>query len=206
MTRTSEAALRGGAQEILGHPLSNEQADQFIKYLELLVKWQRVQRLVGSVDPESMVHDLLLDSLLFVRVLPPGIRTLMDLGSGAGLPGIPLAIVLPTTDVTLVEARQKRASFLSTAVRELGLRRARVLGSRAQDLPIDLDHAFDAVVMRCAGPLDEVMPVAARFVAPGGCVAATGPPHEEPMSVAAYWTNVARPGRAGDRLFAVRTL
>src|SRR5687768_17678994 len=121
MTPSVEAALRRGAQEILGRSLAREQVDQFLKYLELLVKWQKVQRLVGSVEPQSIVDDLLLDSLLFVRVLPPGIRTLMDLGSGAGLPGLPLAIVLPETDITLVEARQKRSSFLSTAVRELHL-------------------------------------------------------------------------------------
>src|SRR5687768_10672899 len=152
MTPAVEAALRRGAQEILGRPLTQEQVDQFVKYLELLVKWQKVQRLVGSVEPRSMVDDLILDSLLFVRVLQPGIRSLMDLGSGAGLPGIPLAIVVPETDITLVEARQKRASFLSTAVRELRLERVRVVGSRAEELPPELGHAFDAVVMRCAGP------------------------------------------------------
>jgi 16S rRNA (guanine527-N7)-methyltransferase len=202
MTPLLKAALRRGAQEILGRPLTQEQADQFVKYSEILSKWQKVQRLVGSVEPRSIVDDLLLDSLLFVRVLRQGTRTLMDLGSGAGLPGIPLAIVLPTTDITLVEARQKRASFLSTAVRELGLRRVRVLGARAETLPPEFDHTFDAVVMRCAGQLTEVMPLAARFVAAGGDVIATGPPRQEPMA-AASWTNVARPGHGGDRLFAV---
>ncbi len=202
MTGSIETALRRGAHEILGRPLTREQAAKFIIYLNLLVKWQKVQRLVGSSDPASILDDLLLDSLLFVRVIPPNVGRLMDLGSGAGLPGIPLSIVLPSTQVTLVEAKQKRASFLSTAVRELGLGAARVVNSRAEDLPSEFDRSFEAVVMRCAGPLDAVMPLAARFVAPGGSVIASGPPTAEPLTEGS-WTNVARPGRHGARLFAV---
>jgi 16S rRNA (guanine527-N7)-methyltransferase len=195
-------ALRLGAREILGRPLTVEEADKLAKYLELLVKWQKVQRLVGSSTPASIVNDLLLDSLLFVRVLSPGVERLMDLGSGAGLPGIPLSIVLPSAEVTLVEAKQKRASFLSTVVRELELRSTRVINSRAEDLPSEYERFFEAVVMRCAGPLDDLMPLAARFVAPGGSVIASGPP--KPVSLAeGAWTNIARPGRNGARLFAI---
>ena len=202
MTGALEAALRMGAQKILGRPLTIDQVDKFFKYLELLVKWQKVQRLVGSSDPASILDDLLLDSLLFVPILPSNVGRVMDLGSGAGLPGIPLGIVLPSTQVTLVESRQKRASFLSTAIRELGLRTARVVSSRAEDLPSEFDRSFEAVVMRCAGRLETMMPLAARFVAPGGAVIASGPPAAEPL-IAGVWTNVARPGGGGARLFAV---
>jgi 16S rRNA (guanine527-N7)-methyltransferase len=160
-----------------------------------------VQRLVGSSDPASILDDLLLDSLLFVRVMPPSVNRLMDLGSGAGLPGIPLSIVLPRMQVTLVEAKQKRASFLATAIRELGLGSARVINSRAEDLPPEFDGAFDAVVMRCAGRLNAVLPLAARFVVSGGSVIASGPPKAEPLTEG-VWTNVVRPGRGGTRLFA----
>jgi 16S rRNA (guanine527-N7)-methyltransferase len=202
VTAPIEVALRRGAQEILGAPLTTEQASQFIKYLELLIKWQKVQRLVGSSKPASIVEDLLLDSLLFARVFPAPPRTIMDLGSGAGLPGIPLSIVLPEARVTLVEARQKRASFLSTAVRELGLHTASVMNSRAEALLPELERSFDAVVMRCAGPLVEALPLASRFVLPGGAVVASGPPMPEPLPEG-EWRKVARPGRGGDRLFAV---
>ena len=202
MTAPIEVALRRGAQEILGAPLTTEQASQFIKYLELLSKWQKVQRLVGSSKPASIVEDLLLDSLLFARVFPAPPRTIMDLGSGAGLPGIPLSIVLPEARVTLVEARQKRASFLSTAVRELGLHTASVMNSRAEALLPEFERSFHAVVMRCAGPLVDALPFASRFVLPGGVVVASGPPMPEPLSEG-EWIKVARPGRGGDRLFAV---
>ena len=202
MTAPHEEALRTGAREILGRPLTVEESDKLYNYLKILVKWQKVQRLIGSSAPSSIVDDLILDSLLFVRVLSPGVKRLMDLGSGAGLPGIPLSIVLPSVQITLVEAKQKRASFLSTAIRELSLRSTRVINSRAEDLPSEYERSFDAVVMRCAGPLEEMLPLAARFVVHGGSVVASGPPEPAQLNEGA-WTNVARPGRDGARLFAV---
>ncbi|MEX2145982.1 MAG: 16S rRNA (guanine(527)-N(7))-methyltransferase RsmG [Candidatus Rokuibacteriota bacterium] len=202
MTGSVEATLRSGAQDILGRPLADDQAVQLLKYLQLLVKWQKVQRLVGPGDPAT-IRDFLLDSLLFTRVLPPVVDRIMDLGSGAGLPGIPLGIVLPSTEITLVEARQKRVSFLSTAIRELGLGAVKVMNSRAENLPSELEQSFDAVVMRCAGSLDAMIPLAARFARPdGGCVIASGPPEPEPLAHG-VWTNVALPGRGRARLFAV---
>lgn len=201
MTVSIEATLRSGARDILGRPLADDQAAQLLKYLELLVKWQKIQRLVGPGDPAGIV-ELLLDSLLFTRVLPPGVERLMDLGSGAGLPGIPLGIVLPSTAVTLVEARQKRVSFLSTVIRELRLGAVQVRNSRAESLPAELEGSFDAVVMRCAGSLESMIPLAARFARPGGCVIASGPPDAEPLAQG-VWTKVALPGRDRARLFAV---
>lgn len=202
MTVPHEEALRTGARDILGRPLTVDESDMMYKYMKLLVKWQKVQRLVGSSRPGSIVDDLILDSLLFLRVLPSGVTRVMDLGSGAGLPGIPLSIVLPSVHLTLVEAKQKRASFLSTAVRELGLRSTRVINSRAEDLLPEYERIFDAVVMRCAGPLAQMLPLAARFVVPGGSIIASGPPEPSHLQEGA-WTIIARPGRDGARLFAV---
>jgi 16S rRNA (guanine527-N7)-methyltransferase len=202
MTGSPETALREGARAILGRALTSAEVVKFLKYLDLLVKWQKVQRLVGSSEPGWIVDNLLLDSLLFLHVLPAPLGRLMDLGAGAGLPGIPLGIVLSATAVTLVEAKQKRASFLSAAVRDLGLGTARVINARAEDLPPELDGSFDAVVLRCAGPLADLMPVARRFMAPGGTVVAAGPPKPEPLSEGT-WTNVPGRGPRGTRLFAV---
>jgi 16S rRNA (guanine527-N7)-methyltransferase len=204
VTPQVEAALRRGAQAILGRALAADEVHSLVKYQELLTKWQKVQRLVGPSDPETIIDDLLLDSLLFLRVLPAGVGSIMDLGSGAGLPGIPLSIVLPAVRFVLVEAKQKRASFLSTAVREVGLQTTTVVNARAEALPPVFERSFDAVVMRCAGPLNEMLPIAARFVSPGGCVVASGPPCREPLPVG-QWTNVASPGRLRNRLFAVVT-
>lgn len=203
MTPSVEAALRRGARAILDRALAPDEVHRLVKYQELLNKWQRVQRLVGPSDPLMIVDDLVLDSLLFVRVLPASVRSIMDLGSGAGFPGIPLSIVLPAVRVVLVEATQKRASFLSTAVRELGLQpTTTVVNARAESLPTSFDQSFEAVVMRCAGPLEEMFPMAARFVSPGGLVVASGPPSPERLT-GAEWTNVSCPGHDRNRLFAV---
>jgi 16S rRNA (guanine527-N7)-methyltransferase len=166
---------------VLGRELPSSAIDQIVNYLELLTLWQRTTRLVGSSDVQWMVDNLVLDSLLFAKVLPNGTSRLLDFGSGAGVPGIPLAIALPDIDVTLVESRRKRASFLAQAIRQLDLSRTRVVHDRLteESLPPELLNVFDAVVMRCSGELGSVLPIVMRLVRPGGFVIASGPPADE---------------------------
>src|SRR5918992_1358518 len=121
MNEDGRKALAGGAREILGRPLSQSEAALFYKYMTLLIKWSSTHRMIGWAEPLWIVENLFLDSLLFLRILPPDIRSVMDLGAGAGIPGIPLKIVCSELHVTLLEARRRRAFFLSTVVRELGL-------------------------------------------------------------------------------------
>jgi 16S rRNA (guanine527-N7)-methyltransferase len=189
--------LASGARSILGRALTEPEATAFEKYLKLLQKWQSVQRLVGSSDPEWIVEQLFLDSLLFVRLLPAGIESLADLGSGAGLPGIPIKIVRPEMSVTLIESRERRVSFLSTVVREVGLGRIQVVHARAEEIAASTPGAFDAVVMRCAGDPGGVMPVAMRLVAPNGTIVVAGSPTERPIE-GGEWVEVpgVRPGRS----------
>lgn len=168
----------------------------------MLIKWGQVSRLVGSTEPEWIVENLLLDSFLFHRLLPPDVHSLLDFGAGAGLPGIPIKIVRPEIELTMLEGRRRRASFLSTAVRELGLSGARVINARAEDALGELRASFDAAVMRCAGDIERTLPLACAFVAQGGSVLASGPPDPRPLT-GAEWITV--PGiRAGSsRRFAV---
>jgi 16S rRNA (guanine527-N7)-methyltransferase len=170
------ALLTEGAARILGRPLTASEADSFVKYLDLLRKWNKAQRLIGSDAPAWIVEHLFLDSLLFLRVLSPGVTSIVDLGSGAGIPGIPLKIVKPALDVCLVESRGRRASFLSAVIRELGLTGIAVVHGRAEDHLPELRGRFDAVVMRCAGPAERVIGVAREIIRPGGLiVSAAGP-------------------------------
>jgi len=103
------------------------------------------------------------EGVFAAQFVPEGARTLMDLGSGVGIPGIPLQIVLPALAVTLVEAQQKKAAFLQEAVRQLGLSSS-VRAERAEQIPAK----FDVVALRAVEKMDEMLPVAARHVTDTG--------------------------------------
>lgn len=184
--------LSRGAAEVLGRALTDRETDQFSKYLELLVKWHKTARLIGRASPGWIVENLFLDSLLFLRVLPARFESLLDLGAGAGLPGIPLRIVRSHTALVLIEARQRRASFLATAVRELEFTGAEVVNARAEDVVGRFSESFDAVVMRCAGKIEALIPLATKFARPGGRVVVSGPPSRGSQGASGLeWIEVA---------------
>ncbi len=111
--------LRRGTRT-LGLDLSPPQLDQFLTYLDLLLKWNRRINLTALRSPDDIITRHFLDSLLLLPHLPETGR-LLDIGSGAGFPGLPLKIARPGLSVDLVEATTKKASFLKEAVRRLGL-------------------------------------------------------------------------------------
>ena len=135
------------------------------RYLELLARWNRTYNLTAIRDPGEMVTLHLLDSLS-MHAHVRGVARLADLGTGAGLPGIPLAIALPELQVTLVESNGKKARFLREAVRTLGLANARVAESRAEAL--DMPGAFDAITARAMATLADLVTAGGHLLAPGG--------------------------------------
>src|SRR5262249_3918589 len=149
-----DEALSAGAERILGRDLSNRERADFDSYLKLLLKWQKTQRLVGSSDPMWIVEHLFLDSLLFLSVLPATVQSLADVGSGAGLPGVRIKIVKRDMQVFLIESRRRRAMFLATVARVLGLGGLQVMEGRVESFAAQLNGRIDAVVMRCAGDVD----------------------------------------------------
>jgi len=199
---TPTRALLDGASTILGRPLSGLERGNFEKYLDILLKWQRAHRLVGSSDPVWIVEHLFLDSLLFLRVLPSSVRRLADVGSGAGVPGLPIKIVRSEVEVVLIEARRRRAMFLASAIRAMRLEDASVVEGRLETLGQGARGSFDAVVMRCAGDAESMLPEAATLLRDSGMVIASGPPRPRPLPLG-EWITV--PGlRAGSsRRFAV---
>jgi 16S rRNA (guanine527-N7)-methyltransferase len=163
----------------LGRALTRTETTTLHNYLNLLTKWQKSQRLIGSAEPTWIVDNVIADSLLFRRAIPRTISTLCDVGSGAGIPGIPLSIVMPDADVTLIESRQKRGSFLSAAIRELSLKNCRLVNQRLEDVGHAFAGRFDAAVMRCTGSPTLLLPQLERILAAGGVAIASGPPKSE---------------------------
>jgi len=201
--------LSRGFKQILQRPPSPVEADAFSRYFRLLLQWNRVQHLTSYRRPTDIAEKLFLDSLLFLRWVPPGRARVLDLGAGAGIPGLPLKIVNPEIRLTLVESRRRRASFLSAVVRELALEGVSVLAGRAEDLlEVDpgLRGAYDAVVTRAMGPLPSIIPLAMAFLTPGGRVIASGPPAGKPLPTLPRdthhrWESVRAPWKVGKRLF-----
>ncbi len=139
-------------------------APPLLQYLTLLDRWNRTYNLTAIRDPREMVTRHLLDSLAMHPFVEAG--TLADLGTGPGLPGIPLAIAKPTLKVTLVESNGKKARFLREAVRTLGLPNARVAESRAEAL--DEPGAYDAITARALDVLAGIIKVGGHLLRPGG--------------------------------------
>jgi 16S rRNA (guanine527-N7)-methyltransferase len=164
---TPRAALDAGLGELrLALPESGRH--RLIAYLELLAKWNKVFNLTAIREPLQMVTVHLLDSLAVLRELPGG--SLADIGSGAGLPGIPIAIAEPERPIVLVEANQKKGSFLRQAVIELGLTNSAVHVGRAETWrPVE---RFAVVISRAFAELADFIDNCRHLVASRGVLVA----------------------------------
>jgi 16S rRNA (guanine527-N7)-methyltransferase len=144
-------------------PLGQESSSRFAAYLELLMRWNARVNLTAVRDAESILARHFLESIACAHALPSGIETLLDFGSGAGLPGIPIALCCPALRITLAESQSKKAAFLQEAVRTLGLN-AKVHSGRAETLK----ERFDCVTLRAVDRMHEAVRVAATLVKPSG--------------------------------------
>jgi 16S rRNA (guanine527-N7)-methyltransferase len=199
-----DAPLRNG---LVALALPGELAPPLLAYLDLLARWNRAYNLTAVRDPREMVSRHLLDSLAMNAHLD-GIATLADLGTGPGLPGIPLAIARPGLRVTLVEANGKKARFLREAVRTLGLGNAEVAESRIEAL--DRPGAFDAITARALATLPQILEFGGHLLAPGGKLLAMkgARPDEEIATLPRGWRletlhRLAVPGLDGERHLVV---
>ena len=164
---------------LLALGLSPVHAPRLLDYLALLDRWNRTYNLTAVRDPREMLVKHLLDSL----AMAPYVRDerLADLGTGPGLPGIPLAIVKPQLQVALVESNGKKARFLREAVRQLGLGNARVLEARAEE--VAEDGQYDAITARALDRLAGILRVGGHLLRPGGrLLAMKGPRVDEEVA------------------------
>ena len=155
--------------ERLGVALPAGAADKLAAFLALLGKWNRTYNLTAIREPERMVTHHALDSLAVVPALPsrPGVRVL-DVGSGGGLPGIPIAIARPDARVVLVDASSKKATFLAQAAIELPLPNVEAVAGRVEHY--EPAQAFDVVISRAFADLETFARLARRHVAPEGAL------------------------------------
>lgn len=156
--------LRQGCED-LGISLSPGQHDKLLRYLDLLYVWNRTAGLT-TIPRESAVRLHLLDSLASLGAVGRG--PCLDLGTGAGLPGMVLAIASPGTDFVLVESNRKRCSFLLEVVRILAVPNARIVQGDVESLP--RDSRYPVVISRAFRPPAEFLAIAAPLVASGGRV------------------------------------
>lgn len=143
--------------------LAPETAERFGEFYLLLARWNARMNLTAVRDEEGILCRHFIESITCARRLPPQIRTLLDFGSGAGFPGIPIAICQPGIAVTLAESQGKKAAFLQEAVRVLELE-AQVYAGRAEGLKED----FDCVTLRAVDRMERAVETAAQLVRPGG--------------------------------------
>ncbi len=153
----------------LGLAPSSGQIDTLLAYLELLAKWNRIYNLTAIRDPARMLTQHLLDSLSVIAPLcrwsDGQAKRLLDVGSGAGLPGVVIATLIPAFDVTCVDAVGKKASFVQQAAAELGLRNLHARHARVESL---VDESFDLVASRAFATLAEFTALTRHLLAPGG--------------------------------------
>ena len=173
----------GVAQLNLTLPPQTQQ--RLLDYLALLQKWNRIYNLTAVREASKMVSHHLLDCLAIVPHVKA--NTVLDVGSGAGLPGIPLALAAPRIHVTLLESSHKKTAFLQQAKSELKLDNVAVTCERVEAW--HPGREFEMVISRAFSDLAEFITLAGRHVVPGGCLAAMKGiyPHEEITRLPQGW-------------------
>lgn len=161
------AAIQSGLQK-LDMALADSQLQQLDAFVGLLAKWNKAYNLTAVRDPAQMVSLHILDSLAIAGHI--GGATLLDVGTGPGLPGIPLAIAQPERQFTLLDSNVKKTRFVQQAVLELGLRNVQVVHARVESY--QANGGFDTVTARAFAPLARMLPQIEAHIAEQGCLLA----------------------------------
>jgi len=146
--------------------LGAAQIEKFDAYVKLILRWNSRMNLTAIREVDAIIDRHIVECIACANALPEGIKTLLDFGSGAGFPGIPIAICRPEIAVSLAESQVKKSAFLQEAVRTLGLG-VKIHTGRAEKLQMD----FDCVAMRAVDRMQVAIVGASRLVRPGGQMA-----------------------------------
>lgn len=154
----------GLRQLALAQPIDNQQQQALIKYVELLNKWNKTYNLTAVRKPEQMITRHLLDSLSICPYLRG--KRILDVGTGAGLPGIPLAIVFPERQFTLLDSNNKKTRFVTQAVSELELSNVDVVQSRVENFQISTP--YDTIISRAYSAIGDMVNQTSHLLAHNG--------------------------------------
>lgn len=165
---SAQATLAQGLAR-LNLALSPETQQKLLDYVALVQKWNKVYNLTAVRDADKMLTHHLLDSLAVVPHVASA-KTILDVGSGAGLPGIPLALALPDAQVTLLDSNQKKTTFLQQVVIELQLRNVAVVCERVENY--QSNQIFNVVISRAFSDLPAFAALAGAHVEQGGTLLA----------------------------------
>jgi len=175
---TPRELLNSGTAE-LGIPLSIEQVNTLFVYLAELKKWNRKINLTSITSERGVVIKHLLDSLAYLRgFLPASGLNLLDMGSGAGFPAVPIKVACPEISITLVESVKKKAAFLRHILRTLPLDGAEVLDVRIGEVPADYENTCDLVTARAFADMGSALAAGVRFLKTGGLMVLSRGPGE----------------------------
>lgn len=178
--RLDDLLRRGVAQ--LGLVLDDATLQKLLDYVALIAKWNKVYNLTAIRDPERMVAHHLLDSLAVMPHMRAG--RWLDVGCGAGLPGLVLAICQPEWQITLLDSNTKKTSFVQQAIIELGLHNAKVCSARVEEFRAE--PKFDGIISRAFTELGDFLRITRHLIAPDGrWVAMKGSPEDEMSAVPA---------------------
>jgi 16S rRNA (guanine527-N7)-methyltransferase len=149
--------------------LSKSELKQFSTYSDFLQEYNQKVNLTAITDPEEIAVKHFLDSVLPLTFLSEEAESLLDVGSGAGFPGVPMAIMNPKTRVTLLEANGKKITFLHELIAKLELKNVKIVAGRSEDLARgELRESFEIVTARAFAPFSQLAEYTMPFVKPGG--------------------------------------
>jgi 16S rRNA (guanine527-N7)-methyltransferase len=175
---TPRDLLITGAKE-LGIELSVEQVNSLFIYLTELRKWNRKISLTAIRDERDMIIKHMLDSLSYIKGFYSLVRPrLLDMGSGAGFPALPIKVIEPGISVTLVESVKKKASFLRHIIRTLELAGAEVIDKRIEEIETSSRSSYDVVTARAFATMDAALAAGTPFLRTGGLMVLSRGPEE----------------------------
>jgi len=159
--------------DVMGIDVQPEHTRQFAVHARELETWNRKINLTAITDPVAVAVKHFLDALAPAPLIPPG-AFLLDIGSGAGFPGIPLKVLIPSLSVMLIDASRKKVNFQRHVIRTLGLKDIEARHIRAEDMGrmADFVHGFDVIVSRALTALDTFVSMATPLLKKGGLLIA----------------------------------